>query len=228
MPSPAAPSILGCPCHAGGSGCHPVQPPLLWVTGWGVPVPSRAAWPGWGPAQAAPGQVLSGCCRSRRHWRRARGPGAHRDTPAFQPASPGHSLLRLVPAQPSPWPSLSDTADGLQSEPPGTDFPGHNQPRVAAPRRQTGRGDNVPAARMPLAPVSPSPHFERDPAPVPLPRYLPACPAPSPAPSGSGCRRPQPLTCAQQQQQQKDRERHGARPGVPAPRGARRRLLLSR
>lgn len=32
---------------------------------------------------------------------------AHRDTPAYQPASPGHSLLRLVPAQPG-CPALAD------------------------------------------------------------------------------------------------------------------------
>lgn len=144
---------------------------------------------GWGPVQAAPGQVPSGCCRQ--HWRRARGPAAHRDTPAFQPASPGHSLLRLVPARPSPWPSPSDTAEGPRSEPPGANFPGHSQPQS-----HNGTGDNGAAARMPPGPVSPGARFDGDPVPLSLPRS-------------------QPLTCAHRQQQQQDGERHGARPGGP-------------
>lgn len=45
----------GVPDMLGAQSCHP----MLWLTGWGAPTPSGPAWPGWGPAQAAPGRVPS-------------------------------------------------------------------------------------------------------------------------------------------------------------------------
>lgn len=134
------------------------------------------------------------------HFRRARGPGAHRDTPAFQPASPGHSLLRLVPAQPSPWPSPLDTAEGLHSEPPGTALLGTTGPGSLHPRDRMGEVTKslLPGCHWLLVPTlkgipphSPCPGTS---PPARLPARLPLAPAaadpsPSPVPSTSSNRK---------------------------------------